>query len=161
MNEIVHKFLLAGDKFMPEMNSRQPGFTYSACGPFTKNKQRIQKFLETGDTNYIYRNELDKACFQHDIAYGDFKDLKGRTQSDKGLEEKAFEIVSNPKYDEYQRGLASMVYKFFNKKSKGAGIKNEIKENQQLANELYKPVIRKFEKRKVRSSFKDNIWGVD
>ena len=75
MNEIANKFLLAGDKFMPEMHLRQPGFTYSACGPFTKNKERIQKFKETGDTNYIYKNELDKACFQHDMAYGDFKDL--------------------------------------------------------------------------------------
>ena len=113
MNQIVNKFLLAGDKFMPEMHLRQPGFTYSACGPFTKNKQRIQKFMETGDTNYIYRNELDRACFQHDMAYEDFKDLKRRTQSDKVLKNKAFEIASNPKYDGYQRELTSMVYKFF------------------------------------------------
>ena len=63
MNEIVNKFLLAGDKFMPEMHLKQPGFTYSACGPFTKNKERIQKLKKTGDTSYIYKNELDKACF--------------------------------------------------------------------------------------------------
>ena len=144
---------------MPEMHLRQPGFTYSACGPFTKNKQRIQRFMETGDTNYIYRNELDKACFQHDMAYGDFKVLKRRTQSDKILKDKAFKIARNPKYNGYQRALASMVYKFFDKKSKGADIKNEIKENQQLANELHKPIIRKFKKRKVYSSCKDNIWG--
>ena len=75
MNETVNKFLLVGDKFMPEMHLRQPGFTYSACGPFTKNKERIQKFKETGNTSYIYKNELDKACFQHDMAYGDFKDF--------------------------------------------------------------------------------------
>ena len=86
MNEILNKFLLAGDKFMPEMHLRQPGnlkipgFTYSACGPFTRNKPRTQKFMQTRDTNYIYRNELDKACFQHDMAYGDFKGLKRRTQ---------------------------------------------------------------------------------
>ena len=67
MNEIVNKFLLAGDKFMPEMHLKQPGFTYSACGPFTKNKERIQKFKETEDTSYIYKNEVDKACFQHDM----------------------------------------------------------------------------------------------
>ena len=67
MNQIVHKFLLAGDTFMPEMHLKQPGLTYSACEPFTKNKQRIQKFMQTGDSRYIYRNELDKACFQHDI----------------------------------------------------------------------------------------------
>ena len=76
INEIVNKFLLAGDKFMPEMRLKQPGFTYSVCVPFTKNKERIQKFKETGDRNYIYQNELNKACFQHDMAYEDFKDLK-------------------------------------------------------------------------------------
>ena len=76
MNQIVNKFLLAGDKFMPEMHLRKPEFTYSACRPFTKNKQRIQKFMQTGDTNYIYKNELDKACFQHDMAYGKYKDLE-------------------------------------------------------------------------------------
>ena len=140
---------------------KQPGFTYSACRPFTRNKQRIQKFMQTGGTNYIYQNELDKACFQHDKAYGDFKDLKRRTQSDEFLKGKAFKIASNPKYDGYQRGLASMVYKFFDKKSKGSGIENEIKQNQQLANELHKPIIRKFKKIKVYYFFKDNIWGVD
>ena len=107
---------------MPEMNLRQPGFTYSACGAFNKNKQRIQKFMQTGDPN-----ELDKACFQHDIAYDKYKDLEKRTQSDKVLKYKSFEIASNPIYDGYQRGLASMAYKFFDKKSKGTGIKNEIK----------------------------------
>ena len=162
---------MAGDKFMPEIhlrqsavfnrNKKQPGFTYSACGPFTKNKQRIQKFMETGDTNYIYRNELDEACFQHDMTYGDFKDLKRRTQSDKVLKDKAFASARNPKYDGYQRRLASMIYKLFNKKSKGGGSKNEIKGNQQLANELHKPIIRTFKKRKVYYSFEDNILGVD
>ena len=83
ISEIVNKFLLAGNKFRPEMHLKQPGFTYSACRPFTKNKERIQKFMETGDTNYIYKNELDKACFQHDVTYGDLKDLARRTASDK------------------------------------------------------------------------------
>ena len=108
MNEIVNKFLLAGDKFMPEMHLKQPGFTYSACGPFTKNKEQIQKFKETGDASYIYKNELDKAYFQHDMAYGDFKDLARITASDKVLRDEAFNIAKNPKYG-YQRGLASMV----------------------------------------------------
>ena len=144
MNEIVNKFLLAGDKYMPEMHLRQPGFSYTACGPFTKFKQRIQKFTQTGDTNYIYKNELDEACFQHDMAYGKYKDLEKITESDKVLKDKAFEIANNPKYDGYQRGLASMAYKFFDKKSIRSGIKNEIKENQQLANELHKPIIGKF-----------------
>ena len=160
MNEIVNQFLLAGDKFMPEMHLRQPQFVYSACGPFTKNKERIQKFKETGDTSYIYKNELDKACFQHDMTYGDFKDLPKRTAPDKVLRDKAFKIASNQKYDGYQRGLASMVYRFFDKKSQGSGLASN-KENIQLANELHKLIIKKFNKRKVYSSFKDNIWGVD
>ena len=111
MNEIVNKLLLAGDKFMP-------GFTYSACGPFTKNKERIHKFKETGDTNNIYKNELDKACFQHDIAYGNFKDLARRTASDKVLKNKALNIAKNPKYDGYQRGLASWFTYFLIKSQK-------------------------------------------
>ena len=165
MNEIVSKLLLAGDKFMPEMHLKEPRFTYSACGPFTKNKERIGKFMQTGDINFIYKNELDKACFQHDMAYGKTKDLVRRTQSDKVLKDKAFKIASDPKYNCYQRGLASMVYKFFDKKSaslnksKRSGISN--KPDYQLANELHKPIIRKFEKRKVYSFFRDNIWGVD
>ena len=120
MNEIINNFLLAGDNFMPEMHLRQPGFTFSACGPFTKNKERIQNFKETGDTDYIYKNELDKACFQDDIAYGDFKDLKKRTIADKVLRDKVFKISSDEKYDGYQRGLASVVYKCFDKKTKEA-----------------------------------------
>ena len=83
MNEIVNKFLLVGDKFMPEMHLKQPGFTYSACGPFTKNKERIEKFMQTGNTDFIYRNELDKACFQHDMAYGKSKDLAKRVNQTK------------------------------------------------------------------------------
>ena len=175
MNDIVNQFLLAGDKFMPEMHLKQPGFTYSAYGPFTKNKERIQKFKETGDTSYIYKNELEKACFQHDMAYGGFKDLARRTASDRILRDKAFNIAKNTKYDGYQRGLASMVYTFFDKKSasltdksvSGSGIvnsnnnnnnnsnnndnnnnNNKIKQNLQLSEELHKPIIRKFKKEK-------------
>ena len=119
MNGIFNKFLLVGNKLMPEMRLKQPasldksGFIYSACGSFTENKERIQKFKETRDTSYIYKNELDKACFQHDMAYGDFKDLKRRTFFDKVLRDKAFNITKNPKYDGYQSGLAFMVYEFF------------------------------------------------
>ena len=119
MNETVNKFLLVGDKFMPKMHLKQSGFTYSACGPFTKNKERTQKFKETEDAKYIYKNELDEACFQHDKAYGDFKDLAKRTASDKFLRDGAFNIAKNPKYDGNQRGLASMVYKYFDKKTGG------------------------------------------
>ena len=102
---------------MPEMHLKQPAFTYSACGRFTKNKERIEKFMQTGNTNFIYKNELDKACFQHDMAYGKSKDLVKRTKSDKVWKDKAFKIASNPKYDGYQIRLASMVYKCFDEKS--------------------------------------------
>ena len=123
MNNIINKFLLAGDKFTPEMHLRQPQFVYSACEPFPRHKERIKKFKQTGDTRYIYRYELDKACFQHDSAYADNKDLINTTKTDKVLRDKAYNIASNPEYDGYQRGLASMVYKFFNKKSMGSGVK--------------------------------------
>ena len=113
----------------------------------------------TGNTDFIYKNELGKACFQHDLAYGKSKGLVKRTQPDRILKDKAFKIASNPKYDGYQRGLASMVYTFFDKKSSGSGIANEP--NYQLASELHKPIIRKLKKRKVYSSFRDNIWGAD
>ena len=100
MNKIINKFLLAGDTFMPEIHLRQPQFTYSACGLFAKHKQRIQKFKETGDTDYIPKNELDKVCFAHDAAYSDSKDLTKRTVADKILRNKAFN--KDPKYDKYQ-----------------------------------------------------------
>ena len=165
MNNTINKLLLAGDKCMPEIHLRQPQFTYSACGPFTKHEQRIQKFKETGDTNCIYKNELDKACFAHDTAYSDSKNLTKRTVADKILRNRAFNIDKDQKYDGYQRGLASMVYKFFDKKSKGSGAKHVntklAPQNQQLAEELHKPIIRKFEKRKVHAGFKGNIWGAD
>ena len=103
--------------------------------------------MQTGNTDFIYKNELDKACFQHDMAYGKSKDLEKRTQSDKVLKDKAFKIASNSKYDGYQRGLASMFYKFLDKKSSGSCITNEP--NYQLADECHKPVIKKLKKRKV------------
>ena len=146
---------------MPEMHLKQPRFTYSACGSFTKNKERVQKFIETGDTSYIYKNELDKACFQHDIVYGDFKDLARRTASDKALRDKAFNIAKNLKYDGYQRGLLFMVYTFFDKKSKGGGVNIQLESNEKLAEELHELIIRKFKERTVYSGFKDNIWRAD
>ena len=166
MNNIINKFLLADDKFIPEMHLRQPRFVYSACGPFTRHKERIEEFKRTGDTRYIYRNELDKACFQHDSAYADHKDLINRTEADKILRDKAYDIVSNPEYDGYQRGLASMVYKFFDKKSKAEPSSIErtgsgIAISSILGDELHKPIINKFNEKKVYSQFKDNIWGVD
>ena len=150
------------------MHLEQTGFTCSACRPFTKNKEIIiQKFKQTGDLRYIYRNGLDKACFQHDMAYRDFKDLTKRTATDKALRDKAFNISKDPKYDEYQRGLASMFYEFFDKKTAGSGIitlenKSAIKsmpQNEQLAEELHKPITRKFKNRRVYSAFK-TIFGV-
>ena len=147
MNDIINKFLLLGDKFMPEMHLRQPGFTYSACGTFTENEKRIQKFKQTGDSRYCHKSELDKACFQHDMANGDFKDLEKRIAADKVLRDKAFNIAKDLRYDGYQRGLESMVYKFFDKKAKGSSVttltnKSAIKSIPQ--NEIHKPIIRKF-----------------
>ena len=168
MNNVINKFLLAGDKFVPKMHLKQPQFVYSACGPFTRHKERIKEFKRTGGTRYIYRNELDKACFQHDSAYANHKDLINRTEADKVLKDKAYNIASNPEYDGYQRGLASMVYKFFDKESTaepsslerlGSGIARDS--SSILANELHQPIIKKFDKRKVYSQFKNNIWGVD
>ena len=177
MNNIINKFLLAGDKFMPEMHLRQPQFVYSACGPFTRHKERIKEFKRTGDTLLLYRNELDRACFKHEAAYAKYKDVENRLISDQKLRNSAHDIASNPKYDGYQRGLASMGYKFFDSKvapldkktmsSKG-NAKHTTKpsslertgNNKILAEELHKPVIKKFNKRKVYSQFRDNIWGV-
>ena len=143
MNQVINKVLLTGDKFM---HLRQPQFIYSACGRFTRHKKRIKKFKQTGDTRYIYRKELDKACFQHDSAYVDNKDLINRTNSDKVLRDKAYDIASNPEYDGYQRGLASMVYNFFDKKSIGSGTAKSS--SLKLADEFHKPVIKKFNKKK-------------
>ena len=145
---------MAGDKFMPEMHLKQLGFIYSTCGPFTKNKERVQKIVQAEITDYIYNNDPNRACFQHGMAYGKYKDLTKRTQSG-NVRDKYFMIASNPNYDLYQRELSSMVSKFFDKKSKGSGIKPMS--NQQLVNELF----RKLKRRKVYSSCKDNIWGVD
>ena len=109
--------------------------------------------MHDGKLSHLYKNKLDKACFKHDMAYNNVKDLEKRTQSDIVLKNKALKIASNPKYNGYERGLASMVYKYFDEKSKGSGLKY-----QQLADELHKLIIRKFNKRKAYSSFKDNTW---
>ena len=163
MGHVINKCLLAGDKYVPEIHLRQPQFTYSACGPFTKHEQRIQKFKETGDTNYVYKNELDKACFVHDAAYSVSKDLKKRTIADKILKNKAFDIAKYPKYDGYKYFDSKVASP--DKKSVGSGAKRVntkiTPQNEQLAEELHKPIIRKFRKRKVYSTFKDNIWSVD
>ena len=147
------------------MHLRQPKFVHSACGSFTRHKERIKEFKRTGDTRLLYRNELDKACFKHDAAYEKYIDVENRLISDQKLRNSVYGIASNPIYDGYQRGLASMVYRFFDSKvapldkktMSGTGIKN----NKILAEELRKPVLKKCNKRKVYSQFKDNIWGVD
>ena len=159
LNEIVNKSLLAGNKFMLKLHLKQLGFTCSACAPFTRNKERIENFMQTGNTDFTYKNELDKACFQHEVAYGKLKDLTRRTQSENFLRDEAFKITSDLECDGYQRRLASMVYKIFDKKSSGSGVDPEP--NYQLANKLYRQIIRTFKRRKVYSSFRDNIWSVD
>ena len=158
MINIINKFLLACDKFMPEMHFRQPRFVYSACGSFTRHKERIKKIKQTGHTRYIYRNELDKACFQQDSAYADHKDLINRTKSDKVSRDKAYDMASNPEYDGYKRGLASIVYKFFDKKLTGRGfkkLKNTTKPSFSiLADEVHKPIIRNLIKEKYIRNLK-------
>ena len=135
MNNIINRLLLAGDKFMSEMHLRQPQFTYSTCGPFAKHKQRIEKFKEIGDANYIYKNELHKACFAHDAAYSNSKDLTKRTVAGKILRNKAFNIAKDSKYDEYMTSLAD-------KSTKGSGVNIKLTpQNQELAEELHKPII--------------------
>ena len=142
---------------MIEMHLKHPEFIYSTCRPFTKNKERIQRLKWTGDSRYIYKNELDKVCFQHDTAYRDFKDLARRTTSDKVLRDKAIHIPKDPKYDGYQRGFASMVYGFFDKKSSGRGIKSIP--NKQLADKLHKPIIKKIKRKKYILHLK-TIFGI-
>ena len=115
----------------------------SACGPFTKHTKRTQNFMQDGRLSHIYKNELDKACFQYDMAYSKYKDLEKRTQSDVVLKKEAFKIATDTRKNGYERGLASMVYKFFDKKSKGFEL-----ENKELA-KLNKPIIRKFKKKSV------------
>ena len=115
--------------------------------------------MQTRNTEFINKNELDKACFQHDMAYGKSKDFARRTQSDKVLRDRAFEIASNPKYDGYQRGLASMVCTFFDKISSESSVDPEP--NYQLANELHRQIIQIFKRKKAYSSFRDNITVVD
>ena len=159
MNEIVYKCLLVEDKFMAKMHLKQSGFTYNTCEPFERNREKIQNFKVTGDSQYIYQNELDKACFKHNTTYGDFKDLTRRTASDKIWWYKAFNIAKNPKFDGNQTSLDPIVYTFFDRKTSGSGIKNENMLNKELAEELHKPIIRKFENRKVNSLFIDNILG--
>ena len=118
MNNLINKFVLVGDKFIPEMHLRQPQFVYSACGPFTRHKEKIKEFKRTGDTRLLYRNELDKACFKHDAAYAKYKDVENRLISDQKLRNSSYDIASNPVYlvYGYQRRLTSMVYKFFDSK---------------------------------------------
>ena len=154
INDIVIKFLLAGDKFMPEVHLKPPGFTYRVCGPFTENKQKIQRFMKTGDAKYIYRNALDKVYFQHDMAYGDVKYLKRRIQSDKASNDKA----SNLKYDGCQRGLASVVYKIFDKKAKGGVLKMKLRRINNYLMNFINQLLGNFKKGKCILLFK-TIFG--
>ena len=142
MNKTIDKFLLTADKFMSELHLKQSRFTYSACEPFTKHHERIQKFRETDNLKHWYRNEIDKACFAHDAAYSDSKDLAKRTISDI-LKGRAYEIARNRGYYRYHTALASLVYKFFDKKTWSG-----VSVNEQLAEELPKPVTKKNRKKK-------------
>ena len=145
---------------MPEIHLKQPGFTYSACGPFTNNKERVKKNKETWDSRYIYQNELDKVCFQHSISSEDFKNLNRRRAAEEVLCDKAFNIAKNPTYDRNVK-LLQWFINFYIKKIPGGRSKNENIFNEELTKELRKQIIRKLDRRKVYSSFIDNIWGAD
>ena len=163
-NDIINKFLLIGDKYMPEIHLWDPkAKKYSACGPFAKHKKRIDMFMKDGRLSHILKNRLDAPCFQHDSAYAKYKDKLNRKQYDIVLKNKALKIATDARVNGYQTGLASMVYKFFNEITKGSGINNKgnLLVHSQLAEELHKPIIKNFKRRKVYSSFKDNIRGVD
>ena len=149
MNKIINICLLTGDTFMPELHFQQPGFIYSASGPFTKHHEGIWKFREEGNLKYLNRNELGKACFAHDAAYSDSKDLAKGTIWDKILNDKAYEIARNRKYDWFKKELASVVYRVVDKKT-GSG----VSVNEQLAGELFKRI-------KVYERFKDYICAAD
>ena len=137
MNEIINK-LLAGYKFILEMHLRQPEFTYSACGPFTENKEKIKKFKETADSRHIPQNEIDNAFFQHDLIYGGFKGLNRRTAADKVLLDKTFNIAKR---------LLTLLLLLVNITS-GGTIRNEIISNKELAEELRKPILENLIKEK-------------
>ena len=148
---------------MPALHLKQPRITDTTLEPFTKHRERIQKFRETGNLKHLYRNELRKVCFAHDTAHSDNKDLAKGAIADKILKDRACEIARNRGYDRYQRALGSMVYKFFDKKTGSGAVatsKVGMSVNEQLAEELHEPVI-KFKRRKVYPIFKDNIWVAD
>ena len=147
MNEIVNKFLLAGDKFMSELHLKQPGFTYSACGPFTRNKEKLKNLCRQEIQILFTEISLIKLPFNM-MQLMVYRKIQQKELNQKVLRDKAFKIVSDPKYYGYQRGLASMVYKFFDKKSSGSGV-TTIEPNYQLANALHKYIIRKSKRRKV------------
>ena len=154
-SDIINRLLLIGDKFMPEMHLWDPKVKkYSACGPFTRHQKRIDMVMKDGRLSHILKNRLDTACFQHDSAYAEYKDRANRRQSDIVLKNKALKIAADPRVYGYQRGLTSMVYKFFNERNKGSGINNKenLLVNSQLAEELRKPTIKNFKRRKVYSS---------
>ena len=160
MNKTVSKFMLTRDKFMPKLHLKQPEFTYSVCGPFTKHCEGIQKCRQTAHLKKRYNNKLDKACFVQDTAYCDNKDFTKRTISKKNMKEGAYEIMLDPKYDGYQRGLASIIYYIFDQKTRlGATATSKARANEKLAQELHQLMIKKFKKRKVYVWCKDDIWA--
>ena len=152
MNEIVNNFLLTGDNFIPELQLRQLGFTYSVCGPFTKHCEKIQIFIETGNLKRVYKKELDKACFAHDAANSDSKNLAKRTASDKIFKDRAYKISRNAKYDGNPRGLANMVYTFFIRKQDHQQEKCKWSVSSRITRES---------SRNVYARFKNNIWAAD
>ena len=151
MNKIVNKFLLAGDKFMPELHWKHLGFIYSTRGPYIKHRKRIQKFKETDYLNYIFKNKLDRASFAHDTGLSDSKDLAKRTIPNKISKDRTHEIAQNPQYDGYQKDS------LFHKKA-GSRARTNVKEV--LARELHKTMIKKFKRRKLYVKFRFSWNGI-
>ena len=141
------------------MHLKQPGLIYSTCGPFNKIKKIIQKFKETGDSTYIYQNELEKACFQRDISHGDFQELTRRAVPDQIIIDKLSNIAKNPKYYQCPEGLASMVSNFFDKTVFGSSIKNANISAKNQQQNYTNQLLENLRKRQVYSSFRDKIQG--
>ena len=155
MNEIACKFLLNEDKFIPALHLRQQGFTYRPCEPFIERHESVPKYKETGILNYIYKRESDKACFARDDVHGDSKGLPKKAVSDQDLSKKSYKIAPNPKFDGYQKELVSMMHKLSDKK-----VGYRVNVNEVLLQELHKPKFKKFKRRKLYASPKDNFWAV-
>jgi hypothetical protein len=153
INKLVNNLPFEMHAWSPEVGK------YAACGPGSKTQERLDQYIKTGDTNHIFKNELDKACLYHDVAYGSNKDVPSRHIADKELMDRAIAIASDKTKNGYERALSSLLYKFFEKKIKmGQGIQSD---NAVLADELHHPIRHNYPRRKVKATNVDEIWACD